>query len=749
MAGLDERFVIAGPLNQYFVDKTTALPLAGGKIFFFKDTDRTTPKPIFELTGTPPNYSFTALPNPVVLSSVGTIVNSSNTQVLPYYNPFDSDGNVELYFIVCEDANGNEQWTREAWPNITSGNNPTDLPFSIVNQMSNPQFTRTFLQESIAEVITVTAAATQEFPIAPDWSFIISGTGTVTVTQLPIAGNQNIETSPPYVLDIQVGTGITECLLRQRFDVNSGLWASTQDQDVFLAGKVLVTNNDATTLGMTVSYEPSEGGSPITIISDQFTSLAFSLLTGVTADPIPQSADTKTGANGFIDIFATIPVSSSIKISSFQIVPVFTANDDVGFDFASANRAQALMGDYFIPRLEKRREGSYLVGWDFPLNPAQFGGFATPPSSNGTITATAAYLWDQTIAVRRTADVSVIRSALTDGIEFTTSTSDEIFYVMQYLDGTQVKEMFYNRLSVNVNGFTTDESTVKGRVFLFRGKSSAAFPVLPLDLGILNFDGTFTLTETDWFDYPRGDREAPVFNLKTTDTSDDILEDVDYGFNGWQITDAADLDDTDKFAILVTFSVPVSGTKTTINSISVVPGDLPTRPSLEANEEVLDKCQFYYEKSWESPTPVATDITTAVFMQKVDITAMMSGTGIIPIDVIFSRPIHLDFLTEKRLSVPTIELFGPSGNLTNTFDAQVRATEGFHTALTQFTFTSGFDLFYVSSKRVSYLPSVGGVRNEFLTHQFSLNVSSDLANIENTISWMELHYTIDARLGVV
>ena len=68
------------------------------------------------------------------------------------------------------------------------------------------------------------------FEFAPNWDFVISGTGTVTVERIAISGNQNVVTSPPYVLDVSVSIGITACYLRQRLYLNSGLWASTANQ---------------------------------------------------------------------------------------------------------------------------------------------------------------------------------------------------------------------------------------------------------------------------------------------------------------------------------------------------------------------------------------------------------------------------------------------------------------------------------------------------------------------------------------
>jgi hypothetical protein len=118
---LNSRYVIAPSLEEYFVDKTSGLPLAGGMVFFYSDIDRSTLKPIFKLSGSPPNYSYTELPNPSTLSAVGTFQDELGNNVLPYYYPYDADGNIELYYIAVFSSTGVPQFTREAFPNISAG----------------------------------------------------------------------------------------------------------------------------------------------------------------------------------------------------------------------------------------------------------------------------------------------------------------------------------------------------------------------------------------------------------------------------------------------------------------------------------------------------------------------------------------------------------------------------------------------------------------------------------------------------
>ena len=352
-----EQYFVTSDLEAYFVDKDSGLPLAGGTLTFYRDVARNTPKTVYQLIGAPPTYSFTALPNPVPLSAVGTPQDAGGDNVVIYYFPYDADGNLDLYYVVCRDSNGVEQFSREAWPNVTAANSPTSNGFGVQNQLSNPQFTQVFINDGQATVYSVSAATNQVFEFAPNWDFVISGTGTVTVERIAIAGIDNVATSPPYVLDISVSLGITSCYLRQRLYLNSGLWASTANQSIFLSGTLIARNELAGTSGIEMFYVESSGGSPIPIVDESFDNSNYHVLTGITTDPIPLSTDTNTDFAGYVDIYLSFLVGSDVRISSIQVIPTLT-QATLEYDLNASNREQALMGDYYIPRLNSRPAAS-------------------------------------------------------------------------------------------------------------------------------------------------------------------------------------------------------------------------------------------------------------------------------------------------------------------------------------------------------------------------------------------------------
>lgn len=135
---LNPKYITAPSLQSYFTDKDTGEPLSGGKIFFYRDSVRTEPKAVYEIQGNAANYTYSPLPNPVILSAVGTIADNNGNDVIPYYYPYDADGEQDLYYIVVQNSLGVPQFTRPAWPNpgAGGGSNAND----VVNYVPNGQF---------------------------------------------------------------------------------------------------------------------------------------------------------------------------------------------------------------------------------------------------------------------------------------------------------------------------------------------------------------------------------------------------------------------------------------------------------------------------------------------------------------------------------------------------------------------------------------------------------------------------------
>jgi hypothetical protein len=141
---LDSRFVIASDLQSHFVDKTTGLPLQNGTITFYKDQARNEAKNVFILNNGPPYNaaSYVDIGNEVTLGPGGNIMYNNNDVILYYFpyegEPDNSDGTVELYYVVIKNGNDVSQKTLSAWPNTIAGSEGTDQ--NIKNYVPNGQF---------------------------------------------------------------------------------------------------------------------------------------------------------------------------------------------------------------------------------------------------------------------------------------------------------------------------------------------------------------------------------------------------------------------------------------------------------------------------------------------------------------------------------------------------------------------------------------------------------------------------------
>jgi hypothetical protein len=159
---LNTRYLILPQLQELFINKTTGLALANGKLKFFRDIERNVGKDVFVLSGNPPDYTYTNIGNEISLNSVG-IPSVDNDPVVLYLYPYDENGNLDLYYIEAYDENEVLQQTWEGIIGVSgSDTDGTDL----LNFVPNPQFllhneipaTNGSLEGQITQEITVIAA---------------------------------------------------------------------------------------------------------------------------------------------------------------------------------------------------------------------------------------------------------------------------------------------------------------------------------------------------------------------------------------------------------------------------------------------------------------------------------------------------------------------------------------------------------------------------------------------------------------
>lgn len=696
-------------LETYFVNKDDGSPLSGGYVKFFSDVNRTVEKDVYQQVQLSDNtYRFVNIGSIVTLTAVGTFgspTDGTDIQVyaFPYDGTEDAPGNPELYYLQVYSSGDVLQFTREAQPaNFAPSTNPTDTFEASENQISNPQFVEVlFTPDPAAGSFTYAATGVDfEVAIAPDWSIVTSGAGNVVIKQTAVS-DAALESNPPYFLDINTTGSISSVKLRQRFQGDPRLLLNG-----FISTTIEVASVSSEAILFAVNYVPSAGTyskellNGFTTNNSQFTTLSHTVSTTGTGE------SSATAPTGYVDIEIVWPALKNIQITSIQIASVQNESSSVEFIEQSTARQVDHLFHYYKPELEYKPIPSMLAGWDFPLNPAQALG------SSVTMNTTAAYIWDQTICKSVVGNIAVIRNTVTGGFQATTANAAEAFYQLQYLSGAQAQEILGKRLAVNISAFRTQTGgACNVKVYLYRGNAASSFPVLPTSLGTLAADGVFTLTAVNWTLIPRGSLGQALGSLSTVDTSDyTTLNDVvDLNFSGWELDDSTQIADTNKFAMVVTYSCPTTATVVTINSIGLMAGDIATRPAPQSLNAAYADCYYYYQKSFPNQTVPAQN---AGQNGAENSSGTITSGGAIAINI---GPV-VTFPVTMRTD-PTVVLYNPSA--ANAFIYNITKTTSFASSSPFNTTTKGFSTSGNSGGAIS---------------------SSDLLAVQ---------WTADARLGIV
>ncbi len=739
----DSRFVESPSLQNYFVDKDDGEPLAAGVVTFYSDVSRSVLKPIYQQVRLSANvYGFVQLNNPITLSSVGTYLDNNGNDINIYLYPYAglptdaTQGAVELYYITVEAAappvgTGALQFIREAWPpGIASGTNPQDTFEGTDNILSNTQFSQVLFLPLSGMTFSVTGA-NQSQEIAPGWFIDTNGTGTVTVAQISVA-DVNAPTNPPYALEISA-TGITTLHIRQRLAITSRLL-----EGAFLSGTFIAKSLGATEAIISLNYMPS-ASSTVTLFQE--------IASGTTSPGVFTTISNSSGVqitlvnpnnapSGYVDIYLDIPVTAHVQVSSVQVVSVQNAASSTPFLQISNERQTDHLFHYYKPQLEYKPIPSLLVGWDFPLNPAQLG-------TSFTVGTTAGYTWDQTIAKTNSANAAMAREATYGSLQVISNagTIDSVM-VMQYMAGLQARKILNTNLSVNIQGYSITNA-VNVRVYLIRAGAATSIPTLATIPGTLNINGTFTALSAGWTFVPRGNfgDALAVMAIDNPDPSGDVK------FSGWRVTDAAQLADTDKFAIIVTFQCAVVSQSIEIQSISLVPGDISTRPAPQTMDEVLRECQYYYEKSY-APGTLPGTVTTVGERYALNELGSRVISALVTDDVVFLQSLSLVYDQQKRIAVTPV-FYSPASITPGLIQGRVLrngadiipsgigslGTSPQNYAIAKWTFTG-------SSPKGVVL-----ICNDTSTAVYSSGAGTP--GLDGDESMMLYHYYTDARLGII
>lgn len=587
------------------------------------------------------------------------------------------------------------------------------------NQISNSQFSIVDFDPSMV----ITTAGTYE--IAPGWFLKLTGTGTVstTITQEAIAGNQNITGNPPYRLKF-VNTGWTEALLYQRFQNAGGLWANE------FINASLTGISESGTLFINLSYVPSTG-TPIPITSLQtISNSVYSVVGGGVS--VGTSTNSDSGDSAYVDFVITLPPTGTFKISNIQLISGGSSLETtnpllIPYIQETLERQVDHLFYYYKPELFYKPIPSFLVGWDFPFNPAQFGGSTQAATAIGANKSK--YVWDQTI-IFQSANSGVGVTRGTAGELLLTAAATTQMAVIQYLGASHARKILNAPCAVNISAMTSVVAGVAGTVSLWY-TTDASLPniaagtnnSLVLTLDSAGKPATFNGT---WIEVPRRNKQSATFTVETSSNTNFN----DYMLNEWDLAGIAGANTATFFAIVVGFASVASPQTIGINSISLNAGEIATRPAPQTYSDVLRECQFYYEKSYEPSTALG---ATTEIGQRIYPTQLFDNGG--GAANVYKGNFNLQFLQVKR-AIPTMTFYSPPTGTAARIAVGVWGVGGYSVG-------SPEDINV--TEWTAHGASTSGVG------MFSNNVSI-AATIAFTIGFqgsMTMHYLAEARLGIV
>ena len=225
--GINYGLLIAAPILQdYFSDNATDAAMSNGVITCYQDNSRTTLKNWYYQTGQPGAYTYTQLPNPLVLSAAGTITDANGNDTIPFWYPYSEADNVtpQPYYVTVDNSNGQRQFTRQNFPFVPPSSTSNEFLDTLSNLIVNNVFWRNAGSLTLTNTLNTRIAPSQHdgfIDNMSDMTFVKDATGatdTITFTQFnnttkfPNNPDQtSADANPEYYMNVACGnTGSTE-----------------------------------------------------------------------------------------------------------------------------------------------------------------------------------------------------------------------------------------------------------------------------------------------------------------------------------------------------------------------------------------------------------------------------------------------------------------------------------------------------------------------------------------------------------
>lgn len=703
-------------IEEVILDKDTGLPLAAGVVSFYRDSQRLTPKPVFQIAGVSPNYTFVSVGSVLTLGLSGTFVDENGDPFVPYAYPYDAEGNLDLYYVTVVSEGGVDQFTREAVPYVDTSGVPPSERTSTENEVANPQFVEVNIPLTGTTTVSVTGTNTVT-PVAPGWDIISTGTGTIALQVLQPT-SASVPTNPPFALSIAASSGLgASVTLRQQFLNSPSLFRGG-----FLSGSLTAAVLSGGSSFITMTYAPSTGTSTEIIPSTAITTDgAYHTISNNAAIPQQPNDPAHTGLSS---ILITIPTSRTIAITSIQAVGT-ASSVNIPFDEQSTGRQKDHLFHLYEHAVAREPKQSLLVGWNFGLNPWQF---RDPAPANVPFPG---YTADQTIFIQQAYvqsasgnNIAVGRSTFnTDNmaIQITPVTTTNQFAMIQYIDPAIVRPYWGHTVSLYIKAFCntvhSTNFTFKVRLIYKSGLPNTIAQADPIASWTALSDPVAAVGYT--FMAPPLD---PTFTVPADNST------TEFFLDGIALPNSDNINMTLGVMIYTMNQFDSTGTADILffEDVCLAPNQFAiASPNLTA-DEVLRQCQFYWEQSYENGVAPNT-VTTAGLRF-----AEQQANGSSPINLI-GKSFQIDFASSKR-AAPVVTLYNSLGSGVGSVGGSI--SNGGAGAPFANIGSGAWNETWKGIKSVAYISNTVSV----------LHSLAQAANFPE--AFIGYHFTADSRLGI-
>jgi len=407
--------LVAAPMLQDFLIDKDGTPMSSGTVTCYHDNSRTTLKNWYYQSGTPGNYTYITLPNPLTLSAAGTICDINGVDTIPFYYPWsETNENIaDPYYITIVNFAQTNQITRANFPfEGSSGSSPVTTGISFNNLVTNngfwrniqpnitntsPSFTSfTYSSSNMTQLpygptlygITVAPSQHDGFRM-PDIQFLknnFSATDIVTFTPFPLSLSQPVNNgiAPEYYINHQCQSPGGSAETQKCYQFPISLHVNTLSNVPFTFSIQAQSGGSGTnTIKVFILQDTGTGGTAVPVGAPLLTitpNNSWQTYTVSSVFPTTSGLILGTGADDGLYLQVQMPLNAACNINFTKPSIYLTQNQVIpANDFQTYDQVDAIINSPRTGDIRTSLNAFYPYGWA-PMNDGTLGN----PSSNAT-----------------------------------------------------------------------------------------------------------------------------------------------------------------------------------------------------------------------------------------------------------------------------------------------------------------------------------------------------------------------------